>query len=105
MLLDPFQAEMKAVMCRQCRKPFCLLACPENAIVVDQETGALIIQEELCTGCGECAEACPFNKGGMVLRLDEATGVYVKCDLCGGSPQCVEVCPTGALKYVQVRSG
>jgi len=104
MLLDPFEAEMKAAMCRQCRKPFCLLACPENAMTVDERTGAPVILPDLCTGCGECADACPFNREGMVLRFDDAAGVYAKCDLCGGTPECVEACPTGALNYVQARA-
>jgi Fe-S-cluster-containing hydrogenase component 2 len=102
MLLDPFEAEMKAEMCRQCRKPFCMLACPKGAIVRDDRTGAYVVMSELCDGCGACAEACPFNRDGMVLRLDKSRGVFIKCDLCGGAPECVAVCPTGALKYMQV---
>lgn len=100
MLLDPFEAEMKAAMCRQCRTPRCLLACPEDAIVVDERTGARIILSDQCTGCGACADACPFNEEGTILRLDEDAGVYVKCDFCGGAPTCVEVCPTDALTYI-----
>ena len=100
MLLDPFEAEMKAVTCRQCRKPRCLLACPEDAIVVDERTGARVVFLDRCTGCGACADACPFDSEGMIVRRDEDAGVYVKCDLCGGAPKCVEVCPTDALTYI-----
>ena len=92
MLLDPFKADMKAAMCRQCRRPRCLLACPEDAIVVDEHTGARIILSDRCTGCGTCADACPFDEEGTILRLDESAGVYVKCDLCGGTPTCIRFC-------------
>jgi len=68
---------------------------------VDDKTGSVVIDENRCSGCGECAEACPFNAERTVIRLNSTTGKYVKCDLCGGNPQCVEICPTGALRYVE----
>ena len=101
--IDQFKGKSSAVLCHQCRKPFCLLACLEEAIVIDQRTGAPVILAERCNGCGACAEACPFNKEGLVVRLDEEMGTYVKCDLCGGVPECVEVCPTSALKCVSAK--
>ena len=103
MLLDHFEAEMNVAMCRQCRNPRCLLACPENAIVVDEKTGARVIVQELCNACGLCVEACPFDGKEMILRRDEETGTYVKCDMCGGEPVCVDVCPTDALKIIAIK--
>ena len=103
MLLDHFEAEMTVAMCRQCRNPRCLLACPEDAIVVDEKTGARVIVPELCTACGLCREACPFDFPEMILRHDEQAETYVKCDMCGGEPRCVEVCPTDALKMIAVK--
>ncbi|MBM3957329.1 MAG: 4Fe-4S dicluster domain-containing protein [Gemmatimonadetes bacterium] len=103
MLLDQFEARMTVAMCRQCRNPRCLFACPENAIVADETTGARLIVAERCTACGLCVEACPFDDADLILRHDEAAGTYVKCDMCGGDPRCVNVCPTGALKVLAVR--
>src|SRR5208282_5096057 len=48
--------------------------------------------EELCTGCGACAKACPWDNIQMAARpltaLSPAGGTYaeiaVKCDLCRG---------------------
>jgi len=80
-------------VCLQCKNPVCAKVCPSEAIVRDEETGVVRINADDCTGCGECAKACP--QGVIVLDGDIAR----KCDLCGGSPACVEWCPTGALSY------
>ena len=49
------------------------------------------IDAELCTACGACQEACPFD--AVDLAEDQAR-VNEKCNLCGA---CEEVCPTGAI--------
>jgi len=82
----------KPVICRFCKKPPCLEACPNNAII--WKNGILVIDQEKCTGCGMCIDACPFG----AIWLED--GKAVKCDLCGGSPKCVELCPTGAIRWV-----
>jgi Fe-S-cluster-containing dehydrogenase component len=79
--------------CRHCPSPECLDACPENAISVEGSTGARVVDEEKCVGCGECVTACQFE----MVRINEETGKAFKCDLCGGDPQCVRWCPTGAI--------
>ena len=51
----------------------------------------LIIDKELCIGCGACLDECPFDALELVdgvARADE------KCTLCG---TCVEVCPEEAI--------
>ncbi|NJB68444.1 Fe-S-cluster-containing dehydrogenase component [Desulfobaculum xiamenense] len=81
--------------CRQCESPECLDACPENAIFVDPKTGARVVDEKKCVGCGTCAEACQYG----MIHVSEATGTAIKCDLCGGDPQCVAWCPTQAITF------
>ena len=100
--LDVFQQEVEAIICQQCKRPMCITACTvEGAMTIDEKTGSVIIDKERCIGCGKCAQACPFNAEGRVIKLNPLTGTYIKCDLCGGSPKCLELCPTGALSYVQ----
>ncbi len=43
-------------VCLQCPKPLCLRVCPEEAI--SQENGNVRVNDEKCTGCGQCATAC-----------------------------------------------
>jgi Fe-S-cluster-containing hydrogenase component 2/CRP-like cAMP-binding protein len=92
------------VACQHCREPACLSACPTGAIVRD--ASAVLVREELCTGCGACATACPWDAVRMRERpaAGELAGagsalVASKCDLCHGrdASACVDACPTGAI--------
>ncbi len=57
---------------------------------------ALIIDKELCTGCGSCVDECPFE--ALELKDDKAQ-VNDKCTLCGA---CVDVCPEEAITLEEV---
>ncbi|MDD3814000.1 MAG: electron transfer flavoprotein subunit alpha [Desulfocapsaceae bacterium] len=52
----------------------------------------LIIDKELCIGCGICESACPF---GAISVVDGCAVVADGCTLCGS---CVEMCDAGALQ-------
>jgi len=75
--------------CVACGESCCAEACPEDAISMVGDV--LAVDEDACTGCGECEKACRYG----VIRVE---GVARKCDLCGGDPMCVKFCPFGALK-------
>ena len=91
------------VTCQQCERPACLRACPLNpkALSKDPVTGVVSVDEDRCTGCGECALACPYGAMGY----DPVGQHAVKCDLCanrrevGEGPACAAVCPTQAIQY------
>ena len=76
--------------CYHCKSAPCAAVCPVKAI--QQENGWVMVNREVCIGCGQCVKACPF---GIPQRGHD--GKMVKCDGCGGEPNCVKVCPNGAL--------
>jgi Fe-S-cluster-containing hydrogenase component 2 len=97
--LNIFELSVECYVCKHCKNPSCLKACPFGAIRWDDKTKSYIIFEEKCTACGLCAEACPYNINKNILFFNPKRKVYVKCDLCSGNPQCVQICPSKALKY------
>ncbi len=114
---ESFPADIGVEQCRQCVKPACVEACPEDAIDVNPEFGNVrMLDQEKCIGCGACFEACPFKPSRITGPATETQGgetSYRKCDLCaqtpfhwdakGGGPNgrqaCVEICPVGAIKF------
>ncbi|MEO7330677.1 MAG: 4Fe-4S dicluster domain-containing protein, partial [Minicystis sp.] len=111
-LARPEQAAPKSLMlpnsCQHCENPACMVDCPTGAIGRDP-AGEVFIREELCTGCGACAKACPWDNIQMAVRPfdvkrppgapGEFTELAVKCDLCRTyeSPACVQSCPTESI--------
>ncbi len=89
--------------CQHCERPACLRACPvaPKAIFKDPKTGVVRINEDRCTGCGECVIACPYGAMGY----DAIDHHAVKCDLChdrravGLLPACATVCPGEAITF------
>lgn len=81
--------------CKQCAGAECVAACPNDAMSVDSETGARIIDEKACVGCQVCLYACPVEPSR--IKYNEKKNICFKCNLCDGEPQCVKFCPTGAL--------
>ena len=43
--------------CTQCKEAWCLHACPTNAIVINEATGAKEIIDDKCVGCKVCTMA------------------------------------------------
>jgi len=93
--LNQFKKEETPVLCRQCKNPKCVEACPTGSLI--QETGGVVlVDKNKCTGCWACVDACPFD----AMNTDPIENTVVKCDLCHGhqdGPRCVSICPVQAL--------
>ncbi len=88
-------------LCNHCGKAACIPACPAGAIC-RREDGLVLIDPAKCTGCGECAKACPYG----VIYKNEKLGIFQKCTGCAhlldnghSLPRCVDACPTDALRF------
>ena len=55
------------------------------------------IDEQLCNGCGACADACHEGAIGMV----NGKARLLRDDYCDGLGDCLPVCPTGAISFVE----
>jgi len=86
------------VVCQHCAEPVCVDVCPTKALIRDDKTGAVILNEDLCVGCRMCFVVCPI--GAISINIDSKKAI--KCDLCEGKPACAEVCGYGAIEYVEV---
>ena len=86
------------IYCHHCAKAPCRDVCPVEAIARNEQ-GIVLIDNDLCIGCRECLEACPFG----AMQFDDRLEVAVKCDLClhrlaeNKKPACISVCPTACI--------
>ncbi|WP_373218360.1 ATP-binding protein [Ruminococcus sp. 5_1_39BFAA] len=55
------------------------------------------IDEEKCSGCGACADACHEGAIGMV----DGKAKLLRDDYCDGLGDCLPSCPTGAISFVE----
>jgi formate dehydrogenase iron-sulfur subunit len=87
-------------VCKHCTHAGCLDACPTGALI-RTEFETVMLQPDVCNGCGYCIPACPFG----VVDRDQIDGRAGKCTLCydrledGLEPACAKVCPTDSIQF------
>jgi formate dehydrogenase iron-sulfur subunit len=91
---------MSSDVCKHCTHAGCLDVCPTGALF-RTEFGTVVVQEDICNGCGYCVPACPF---GVIDRREE-DGRAWKCTLCydrlqnDQTPACAQACPTQSIQF------
>lgn len=95
-----FRWLMASDVCKHCTHAACLDVCPTGSLF-RTEYGTVVVQEDICNGCGYCVPACPY--GVIDQRQDD--GRVWKCTLCydrvsdGMEPACAKACPTDSIQY------
>ncbi len=91
---------MSSDVCKHCTHAGCLDVCPTGALF-RTEFGTVVVQDDICNGCGYCVPSCPYG----VIDLEEKTGGAHKCTLCydrlgaGMEPACAKACPTKSIQF------
>ena len=97
---DEFRWLMSSDVCKHCTHAACLDVCPTGSLF-RTEFGTVVVQEDICNGCGYCIPACPY--GVIDQRKDD--GRAWKCTLCydrlgaGQEPACAKACPTDSIQF------
>jgi formate dehydrogenase iron-sulfur subunit len=95
---------MNSDVCKHCSDAACLEVCPTGAIF-RTEFGTVVVQEDVCNGCGYCVSACPFG----VIERRERDGRAFKCTLCYDrlkvdlEPACAKACPTKSIQFGRIQ--
>jgi Fe-S-cluster-containing hydrogenase component 2 len=90
-----------AIACLSCENPRCVRNCPQNALRQSEKTGAIVVDETKCNGCGWCSGVCRFGAIGIHPKKK----IAAICDFCEGEPECVKYCPVeGALTYSTIEN-
>jgi formate dehydrogenase iron-sulfur subunit len=91
---------MSSDVCKHCTHAACLDVCPTGALF-RTEFDTVVIQADVCNGCGYCIPACPYG----VIDQRKEDGRAWKCTMCydrigvGLEPACAKACPTDSIQY------
>ncbi|MFI2347698.1 4Fe-4S dicluster domain-containing protein [Streptomyces sp. NPDC019443] len=95
-----FRWLMSSDVCKHCTHAACLDVCPTGSLF-RTEFGTVVVQEDICNGCGYCVPACPYG----VIEQRPADGRAFKCTMCydrlgaGQEPACAKACPTESIQF------
>ncbi|HLZ36372.1 MAG TPA: 4Fe-4S dicluster domain-containing protein [Mycobacteriales bacterium] len=95
-----FRWLMSSDVCKHCTHAGCLDVCPTGALF-RTEFGTVVVQADVCNGCGYCIPACPYG----VIDQRKGDGRVWKCTLCydrlrgGLEPACAKACPTDSIQF------
>jgi formate dehydrogenase iron-sulfur subunit len=97
---DQLRWLMSSDVCKHCTHAACLDVCPTGSLF-RTEFGTVVVQEDICNGCGYCIPACPYG----VIDQREGDGRAWKCTMCydrlqiGQEPACAKTCPTDSIQF------
>ena len=90
--------------CMHCTQAACVKVCPTGALS-HHPLGFVNYDQSKCSGCGYCAEFCPFHVPHLEGNTVTGKQVMQKCTFCasqvthGKSTACADACPANALIF------
>jgi formate dehydrogenase iron-sulfur subunit len=96
----PVRWLMSSDVCKHCTHAACLDVCPTGALF-RTEFDTVVVQADVCNGCGYCVPACPYG----VIDQRKGDGRVFKCTMCydrlkvGEEPACAKACPTDSIQF------
>ena len=111
----PLRWLMESDVCKHCTHAGCLDVCPTGSLF-RTEYGTVVVQQDICNGCGYCVPACPFgvldkrhlprqDPPALPVLTKEEDGRVWKCTLCydrlkgGHERACAKACPTDSIQF------
>ena len=97
---DGFRWLMMSDVCKHCTTAGCLDNCPTGSLF-KTEFDSVVVQADICNGCGYCVVGCPYG----VISRRESDGKAWKCTMCydrlrtGDQPACAKTCPTDSINF------
>jgi formate dehydrogenase iron-sulfur subunit len=76
---EDFRWLMSSDVCKHCTHAACLDVCPTGALF-RTEFGTVVVQNDICNGCGYCVPACPF---GVIERRTDDLGNTARLEESG----------------------
>lgn len=101
---DALRWLMSSDVCKHCTHAACLDVCPTGALF-RTEFSTVVVQDDICNGCGYCIPACPYGVIGKREDGSAQAGGASKCTLCydrlgaGMEPACAKACPTDSIQF------
>lgn len=95
-----FRWLMSSDVCKHCTHAACLDVCPTGSLF-RTEFGTVVVQDDICNGCGYCVPACPF---GVIERRADGAPLVTESSIGDGPGEATKVHKVEKVPEKRVRA-